>query len=842
MRRAVGWGLLAVTLAMVLGVGSASGRVAAVTTITVEIIGGGKVTSEPSGLKCGDDNNTGACYIAFSGTGPGIDLKATPDDGWTFDSWGASYDTDICGPGNHCMIPLDGTNHVVTANFHGPSTGTSTLSVTRSGQGIVHGGAINCGAVDDGTNSDPAVLFNFNDCSWTVLTGSTLTVIQEPDEVGNPGWVFAGWGGACDDTDDACTIKMNANKTLSANWVQADDVFDLSVTVTGSGRVEGGGVTCHGPGSCTEQESANSTVVLKATPDDGFVFTGWSGLSCSGTSDECNLTMNSDRSVTATFAPLPKLTVTVNGNGNVSGGAGAINCGNGGVICSSNFAFNATVTLIATPATGATFTGWTGACGGSGTTCTVLMNQSKSVTATFVGGTAGGAGFLLTVSVSGQGTVTGTGINCGNGSTICSTTPAVNATVTLTATPAAGATFSGWGGSCSGAVPTCTVQMTGARSVIASFTTGGGGGTTSVLLSVVVTGSGTVSGGGINCGNGAAGCSATLPVNSVVTLTATPAPGASFNGWTGGCAGTTPTCTVTMNVARSVNATFTPVAAGTLVITVKGKGTVSTSAGRCIGTAETKTCVQKFAKGARVTLTRGAAAGNTFAGWGDACVASAKKLTCILRLDTGKTVSATFLPATSGGGGGGVTRATLTSSGLPIVSRTTSGYRVILRFNSSRAGVARLVGLRAGRVGARVTFRIAAGPARVGPFTVKLPGFYTFQVRLGTALLQWRVCLGRCGAAAPAPPFVLIRKSPTVTRSGDVWSVTLHVHSNQISVARVRAVRNGKALVDQRFLARSGDISIGPFLLGPGNYSLRLNATDAYGRTRSLTWVVALAP
>jgi hypothetical protein len=296
-----------------------------------------------------------------------------------------------------------------------------------------------------------------------------------------------------------------------------------------------------------------------------------------------------------------------------------------------------------------------------------------------------------------------------------------------------------------------------------------------------------------------------------------------------------------MNFAKSVNANFTLVAAGTLAITVNGKGTVSTSAGKCIGIASTKTCIQKFAAGAKVALTAGAASGNTFAGWGDACVASAKKLTCVLTLTTGKTVSATFLPATTGGGGV-VTKATLTSSGRPLVTHTAAGYRVTLRFNSSRAGVARVLGLRAGRVGARVTFRIAAGPARVGPFTVKLPGLYTFQARLGTALLQWRVCLGRCGAAATAQPFVLIRKPPTVTRSGDVWSVTLHVHSNQISVARVRAVRNGKVLVDQRFLAKSGDISIGPFLLGPGNYTLRLNATDAYGRTRSLTWVVALAP
>ena len=843
MRRAVGWGLLALTLAMVLGVGSASGRTATITTVTVEIIGAGKVKSTPKGLDCGDDNNTGACYVAFSGTGSNVDLNPLPDDGWTFEDWNASYDTDCGGETGHCLVPLDGGDHIVTANFQGPSTGTSTLTVTHSGQGFVQGGAINCGQVDDGTNNPPASLINLNDCSWTVLTGSTLTVRQTPDEVGNPGWVFAGWGGACDDTDDACTIKMNANKTLSANWITSTDVVDLSVTITGSGRVEGGGITCHGPGSCTEQESTNSTVVLKATPDDGFVFTGWSGTSCSGTSDECNLTMDTSRSVTATFAPLPKLTVTVIGSGNVSGGTGAINCGNGGVICSGTFAQNATVTLIASPATGATFTGWTGACGGSGTTCTVLMNQSKSVTATFAGGTAGGAGFLLTVSVFGLGTVTGTGINCGNGSTTCSTTPAVNATVTLTATPAAGATFSGWGGACSGTIPTCTVQMTAARSVTASFTTGGSGGTSSVPLSVVVTGSGSVSGGGINCGNGASVCSANLPTNSAVTLTAAPAPGASFAGWTGACTGKTPTCTVTMNAAKSVNANFTAVPAGTLVITVRGKGTVSAPAGKCIGTGSTKTCIQKYTAGRTVTLTASAAAGNAFAGWGDACAASAKKPTCRLSLSVGRSVSASFLPASTGGGAGGVvTKATLTSVGRPLVTHTAAGYRVTLRFSSSRAGVARVVGLRAGRVGARVTFRIAAGPARVGPFTVKLPGLYTFQVRVGTGLLQWRVCLGRCGAAATAQPFVLIRKPPTVTRSGDVWSVTLHVHSTQISVARVRAVRNGKVLVDQRFLAKSGDISIGPFLLGTGNYTLRLNATDAYGRTRSLTWVVALAP
>src|SRR5262249_32606909 len=51
-------------------------------------------------------------------------------------------------------------------------------------------------------------------------------------------------------------------------------------------------------------------------------------------------------------------------------------------------------------------------------------------------------------------------------------------------------------------------------------------------------------------------CTATFfPPGGVITLTAVPAPGSTFVGWSGGCSGTGP-CTVIGNTAVAVTATF----------------------------------------------------------------------------------------------------------------------------------------------------------------------------------------------------------------------------------------------------------------------------------------------
>ncbi len=149
------------------------------------------------------------------------------------------------------------------------------------------------------------------------------------------------------------------------------------------------------------------------------------------------------------------------GAGTVTSAPAGINCG---ADCSEGYSHNTVVQLTAVPVVGATFGGWTGACGGTGT-CVVTMAASRSVSATFTLST-----YALTVSTGGTGTGTVTsapaGINCGAD---CTETYNYNTVISLAPGPLAGSSFDGWNGSCFG-TGSCVVTMTGPRSVSASYT------------------------------------------------------------------------------------------------------------------------------------------------------------------------------------------------------------------------------------------------------------------------------------------------------------------------------------------------------------------------------------
>jgi uncharacterized repeat protein (TIGR03803 family) len=237
--------------------------------------------------------------------------------------------------------------------------------------------------------------------------------------------------------------------------------YTLTVSVSGSGTVTStdGVVNCSSV--CSYVYPANAPVTLNATQASGWNFSGWSGA-CSGTGS-CSITMTQNMSATATFTQQTyQLTVLTSGSGTVASVDGGINCPG---TCANSYPAGTPVTLNAMQAPGWSFTGWGGACSGTGS-CTVVMSQAQSVTATF---TQNPNFFNLTVSVSGNGTVTSTDgdIICPG---TCSHTYAGNTQVTLNASPSLGSTFTAWsGGGCSG-TGSCTVTMTQNLSVTATFT------------------------------------------------------------------------------------------------------------------------------------------------------------------------------------------------------------------------------------------------------------------------------------------------------------------------------------------------------------------------------------
>jgi List-Bact-rpt repeat protein len=432
------------------------------------------------------------------------------------------------------------------------------------------------------------------------------------------------------------------------------------------------------------------------------------------------------------------ISVAVIGPGAVTG-PGGLNCREDASSgCTASVANGSTVTLVATPDGGASFDSWDNDCDGSAPTCTLTAQGGEIDTrAIFTPGGGGGSGVVpLTVTVAGSGTVTGGGISCGAGATTCTQNETTGASIVLTATPSAGASFTGWGGACSGAAPTCTVPMTAAQNVTASFATAGTG---SFPLTVTVAGNGKVTGGGIDCGAGATTCTAAEPANASVTLTATPAAGTAFAGWGGACSGVAVTCTVAMTAAMSAQAQFaTQVSStATLALTVTGRGTVTTTPGTpCASSGAKVSCKRSYAMGTAVRLTPKAGAGASFVRWTGAC---SGRSACTVVMSSSRSVGATF----------SAVPLTVASLGAPVAVRSTSFYRLTVRFRTSKPGQAHVSLLHALKLVDSLSRTVRAGSVRLGPLLAPEPGRYTLVLSFTDAArhkrtLRWSTCLGAC--------------------------------------------------------------------------------------------------
>jgi len=181
--------------------------------------------------------------------------------------------------------------------------------------------------------------------------------------------------------------------------------------------------------------------------------------------------------------------------------------------------------VVASPAQGYRFDHWEGGAAGTSPTIQVTMDGRKKLVAHFV------KTYSLTVSVSPSkgGTVSGTG-------TYDEGNPA-----TLIANPAQYYEFAGWAGDASGVSNQTTIIMNSDKHVTAAF---------AIKRYMLQIQTNTQSGGSAEPSSGI------YEALTQVNITATPATGYRFAGWTGSEINSSNPLTVTMNTDKSITANF----------------------------------------------------------------------------------------------------------------------------------------------------------------------------------------------------------------------------------------------------------------------------------------------
>ena len=563
--------------------------------------GAGTITSSPSVINCG-----GIC-TAYLAKGDVINLTATPGTGSTFTGWTGGG----CGKASTCRVTMGGSV-TISAAF---ALNNYTLTASKTGTGT-------------GTISAKGLTCSGSTCTGTYPYKTVATLTATP----SAGVILGGWTGCDSFTGNTCTVTVSSNKSVSVAFVSSTYTLTATKISTGTGTLSAKGLTCSGS-TCTGTYPYKTTVSITATADAGSTLKEFTGCD-TAYGIVCVVAMTTDRKVTASFTALRyTLTATKTGSGTGTLSAQGLACS--GSTCRGTYYYNTPLTIRAVPSAGSVFAFWTGCDSESGDTCTINIKGNTAISATFIGMPT-----VLAVVKSGSGTVVSSpaGINCG---TTCSAGFPSGTAVRLSATPDSGQAFAYWSGMCSGAASTCTLTLGGGTSVAgASFvsantakyrlttarkmTNGGDGAVESVD-------------GTINCGST---CTRLYYPQTVITLSAKPSAGSTFSGWTGACSGKS-TCSVTMNNAKAVQATFT----GPARLTVskqhvtKGDGTVtSTPSGINCG----ETCSAPYSPGTTVTLTATPMEGSIFFGWKPASQGCTTG-TCTVTVNRAGSVSAVFV-------------------------------------------------------------------------------------------------------------------------------------------------------------------------------------------------------
>ncbi len=279
--------------------------------------------------------------------GSQVQISATPNPGFVFSTWSTS-------PGGSVAF-ADPFSAITTAIVNADANVTATFTqITYQISFLTVGSG--------STNPSGAHTYN---------SGQQISITANPD-AGYSFWIWTATPSGSVSFDNpssaSTTATINGAGTVTANFVQIN--YQISFNTIGSGSTNPSG---------THFYASGQQILISANADVGYSFSSWFanpfGSVTFGDTNSVSTSaiINGAATITANFSQIQyALSLNIVGNGSVAKNPNQ-----------SSYHYGDTVVLTATPLSGWSFNGWTGALTSNSNPVSIIITGTTAVTATF---------------------------------------------------------------------------------------------------------------------------------------------------------------------------------------------------------------------------------------------------------------------------------------------------------------------------------------------------------------------------------------------------------------------------------------------------------------------------